>query len=270
MNLITIIDGLLPQTQCTKCGYQGCKPYAQAIAGGAEINHCPPGGDETIKALANLLDVPVVALAEPASVAQIAYIREEECIGCTKCIQACPVDAIVGSAKLMHTVISSECTGCDLCIAPCPVDCIDMRPLPLNLTPMVGDLHLTEKQRVARKIRRDHARNRFEARAIRLKNNELLRKQAREIRLGSSKVAKAIDPKLLLEKMTTQKAEATPLTAEQKRLKIDTAMAQVALKKLEKQLKQHQSLELQEQLEVLQNKLTQMQQALIEAGLTSG
>lgn len=129
------INALLPQTQCGQCGHPGCKPYAQSIADGGPINKCPPGGAATIQALATLLDVDVVPLdgehgEETARV--VAYIREDECIGCTKCIQACPVDAILGSAKHMHTVIVDECTGCDLCVEPCPVDCIDMLELPVT------------------------------------------------------------------------------------------------------------------------------------------
>ena len=121
------INALLPQTQCGQCGYPGCKPYAEAIAGGDKINKCPPGGESTIQALADLLDVEPEPLdAEGEVPPRVAYIREAECIGCTKCIQACPVDAIVGDAKQMHTVIVAECTGCDLCVEPCPVDCIDM------------------------------------------------------------------------------------------------------------------------------------------------
>ena len=122
------INALLPQTQCGQCGYPGCKPYAEAIANGDKINKCPPGGEPTIQALADLLDVEPEPLdAEGGEKPQmVAYIREAECIGCTKCIQACPVDAIVGAARQMHTVIVSECTGCDLCVEPCPVDCIDM------------------------------------------------------------------------------------------------------------------------------------------------
>lgn len=123
---IQAIDALLPQTQCGKCGHPGCKPYAEGIAQGEAINKCPPGGSATIQALAQLLQVPELPLELPAVPPQIALIREAECIGCTKCIQACPVDAIVGAAKQMHTVIVSECTGCDLCVEPCPVDCIDM------------------------------------------------------------------------------------------------------------------------------------------------
>lgn len=122
----------LPQTQCGQCGHPGCRPYAEAIAGGDAINKCPPGGQATINALADLLHVEAPALdaehgeEKPRTV---AFIREDECIGCTKCIQACPVDAILGAAKLMHTVIAAECTGCDLCVEPCPVDCIEMRPI---------------------------------------------------------------------------------------------------------------------------------------------
>ncbi len=132
--LIEQIDKLLPQTQCGQCGYPGCKPYATAIAGGdADINRCPPGGHQTISALADLLGVEAKPLdAEHGVEAEqktVAYIDEEICIGCTKCIQACPVDAILGAAKQMHTVIASECTGCDLCVDPCPVDCIYMIPV---------------------------------------------------------------------------------------------------------------------------------------------
>ncbi len=123
------IDALLPQTQCGQCGYPGCKPYAEAISQGDAINKCPPGGDATIAALADLLGREATPLdGEAQEAPRVAYIREDECIGCTKCIQACPVDAILGAAKHMHTVIADECTGCDLCLEPCPVDCIDMIP----------------------------------------------------------------------------------------------------------------------------------------------
>jgi electron transport complex protein RnfB len=125
------VNDILPQTQCGQCGFPGCRPYAQAIADGEAINKCPPGGEATIHALADLLDlepIPLDAEHGEEKVTTVAYIREDECIGCTKCIQACPVDAILGAAKQMHTVIVSECTGCDLCVEPCPVDCIDMIP----------------------------------------------------------------------------------------------------------------------------------------------
>ncbi len=127
------INQVLPQTQCGQCGYPGCKPYAEAIANGDDINKCPPGGEEGVKALADLLGREVLPLsgdAEADPTPTVAIIREDECIGCTKCIQACPVDAILGAAKQMHTVIEQECTGCDLCVEPCPVDCIDMVELP--------------------------------------------------------------------------------------------------------------------------------------------
>ncbi|UTW46740.1 electron transport complex subunit RsxB [bacterium SCSIO 12696] len=131
--IVDQIDELLPQTQCGQCGHPGCRPYAEAIANGEAINHCPPGGQDTIDALANLLGVEAIPLdaehGEASDIPTVAYIREDECIGCTKCIQACPVDAILGAAKLMHTVIADECTGCDLCVEPCPVDCIDMIPV---------------------------------------------------------------------------------------------------------------------------------------------
>ncbi|WP_198244683.1 electron transport complex subunit RsxB [methane-oxidizing endosymbiont of Gigantopelta aegis] len=127
------IDAILPQTQCTQCGYQGCRPYAEAIAAGlADINQCPPGGKAGIKKLAALLNRPekplnpVHGIEKPR---QVAVIIEADCIGCTKCLPACPVDAIIGSNKHMHTVIMTECTGCELCIAPCPVDCIEMQTL---------------------------------------------------------------------------------------------------------------------------------------------
>lgn len=124
------IEALLPQTQCGQCNYPGCRPYAEAIASAeAGINQCPPGGESGIKALADLLGIEPIPLnpengeEKPKAV---AVIDESACIGCTLCIQACPVDAILGAAKQMHTVIESECTGCDLCLPPCPVDCIDM------------------------------------------------------------------------------------------------------------------------------------------------
>ena len=132
--LVDKIDALLPQTQCGQCTYPGCRPYAQAIANGeADINQCPPGGETTIIALADLLGRDPKPLNPEHGVEEdvktVVVIDEKTCIGCTLCIQACPVDAILGAAKQMHTVIAAECTGCDLCIPPCPVDCIHIVPV---------------------------------------------------------------------------------------------------------------------------------------------
>ncbi|MFZ2208610.1 MAG: electron transport complex subunit RsxB [Porticoccaceae bacterium] len=129
------IEDLLPQTQCGQCGHPGCRPYARAIAAGEPFNKCPPGGRATIAAIADLLGTTPLAL-DPEHGREgpklVAYIREAECIGCTKCLPACPVDAILGAPRQMHTVIAAECTGCDLCVAPCPVDCIAMIPAPVS------------------------------------------------------------------------------------------------------------------------------------------
>ncbi|WP_419237858.1 electron transport complex subunit RsxB [Photobacterium leiognathi subsp. mandapamensis] len=129
--IVEQIDAILPQTQCGQCGYPGCRPYAEAIADGDVINKCPPGGQVTIEKLADLMgvDVPDSAPDAEKSIKKVAFIHEDMCIGCTKCIQACPVDAIVGGTKSMHTVIKDECTGCDLCVSPCPTDCIEMIPV---------------------------------------------------------------------------------------------------------------------------------------------
>jgi electron transport complex protein RnfB len=128
--VVAAIDALLPQTQCAQCGYPGCRPYAEAVAHGASIDRCPPGGTETRAALARLLGRASEPPA-PAPVAPLAMIDEARCIGCFLCIPACPVDAIVGAPQFVHTVIQAECTGCGLCVAPCPVDCIDLTARPL-------------------------------------------------------------------------------------------------------------------------------------------
>lgn len=165
------INALLPQTQCTQCGYSGCLPYAEAISQGTPHNQCPPGGPRVIQKLSDLLGRKVLDLNPNHGLAQdpetnptlAAYIREEDCIGCTKCIQACPVDAIIGSGKFMHTVLPDLCTGCNLCVAPCPVDCIDMIPAEIQL-PALSDQDFYQKAQ--------EAKQRLNNREIRLKKRE--------------------------------------------------------------------------------------------------
>lgn len=136
--IVERIDALLPQTQCGQCGYPGCRPYAEAIAADeADINQCPPGGEAGIQALADLLGrdpKPLNPEHGTEKPKRVAFIDEQICIGCTLCLQVCPVDAILGAAKQMHTVIEKECTGCELCVAPCPVDCITMKPIQETIT----------------------------------------------------------------------------------------------------------------------------------------
>ena len=128
------IDAILPQSQCGQCGYPGCKPYAEAIVNGDEITKCIPGGQPTVVKIAEILGVDVPAMdGVEAPEVKVAFIDENMCIGCTKCIQACPVDAIIGTNKAMHTVIPDLCTGCELCVAPCPTDCISMKKVEQNL-----------------------------------------------------------------------------------------------------------------------------------------
>ncbi|MFG5860356.1 electron transport complex subunit RsxB [Metapseudomonas sp. CR1201] len=240
-SLIQRIDALLPQTQCGKCGHPGCRPYAEGIAQGEAINKCPPGGTSTIIALADLLKVQPLPLDAPNGPVppQIAFIREAECIGCTKCIQACPVDAIVGAAKQMHTVITAECTGCELCVAPCPVDCIDILPL-------------AEPAASAQRQRADQFRERFEFRNARLAREEARRQAEREARAARAAQAQqntAAAPQdavqAAIERVKAQKAATPSLSDQQKRLKIEAAMAQVALKKAEAQLEVYGTSDLQ-------------------------
>ncbi|MFC5525538.1 electron transport complex subunit RsxB [Rhodanobacter ginsengisoli] len=167
LTLADRIDALLPQTQCEQCGYHGCRPYAEAIARGeAAINQCPPGGAAGIEQLAALLQTPVLPLNPANGVEKprtLARIVEADCIGCTKCIQACPVDAIVGAAKLMHTVIADDCTGCELCVSACPVDCIVLLPMPAEqLDAAHADAARAHFQRREARLQRQHVRREAE------------------------------------------------------------------------------------------------------------
>ena len=155
-DLADAIDAVLPQTQCGACDYPACRPYAEAVASGAAaINQCPPGGELVVALMAGLTGRAPLPLREPWRPPAVAVIREQDCIGCTLCIQACPVDAIVGASKQMHTVITAECNGCERCLPPCPVDCIELRVLP--------ERDAGERQRLSAQWRR-----RFEAREARL------------------------------------------------------------------------------------------------------
>ncbi|UST89167.1 electron transport complex subunit RsxB [Pseudomonas siliginis] len=265
MSLIQRIDALLPQTQCGKCGHPGCKPYAQGIVDGEPINKCPPGGEETIAALAELLKIPVLELdiSRGPAPPQIAFIREAECIGCTKCIQACPVDAIVGAAKLMHTVLIDECTGCDLCVAPCPVDCIEMHPLPANTIPVVGGLAFDLEEQRARAEKRDHARQRFERRNQRLLHEEQQKqaeREARAARAAQPQVSTADPVQAALERVRAQKA--ANADAALKKAKVDVAMSRAQLHKSLKAFGHPPTFEQQSQLIVLQQQFEAAEQAL--------
>lgn len=178
------IDAILPQTQCRRCGFEGCRPYAEALAAGqSEINRCPPGGDAGVARLAQLLGREVLPIDPECGSADaprvLARIIEDQCIGCTMCIQACPVDAIIGAPKRMHTVIRSDCTGCELCVAPCPVDCIVLEPVP------VEEVWTSEQA--------DRFRLRHSARKERLARRELERARDR-IEHGFAKLAEIVGP----------------------------------------------------------------------------
>lgn len=184
MTLADDIDARLPQTQCTRCGYDACRPYAEAIASGeAGINQCPPGGSETIAELAAITgQAPLPlnpAFGEPETQPFVALIDEARCIGCYKCIQACPVDAIVGAPKLMHTVIEAECTGCELCLPPCPVDCIDWVP--------------RQADRDLGRERATRSRQRFESRTARLQRQNDERESKRRARNSPLRDAATMD-----------------------------------------------------------------------------
>lgn len=212
------IEDLLPQTQCTKCGYPACRPYAEAIAAGdANYNQCPPGGAEGIARLATLLGKPIIPLNPVNGHEQprlLAVIDEQACIGCTLCIQACPVDAILGAGKQMHTVINDLCTGCELCVAPCPVDCIAMEPVTPGLT---GWQAWSQPQA-------DDARARHDFRTARLKRE----KAENDARLAAKATAK-------LKEVEAMQAGTPEEQAEQARKKaiIQAAMERARQKKLQ-------------------------------------
>ncbi len=214
------IEGLLPQTQCTKCGYSGCRPYAEAIATGqASYNQCPPGGAEGVARLAALLGKPVIPINPTNGLERerpVAVIDEALCIGCTLCIQACPVDAIVGAAKQMHTVAPALCTGCDLCVAPCPVDCIAM----VCVTPGQTGWEAWSQQQA------DAARMRYEFRTVRLERDQ----QENDARLLAKAAAK-------LRQLEQEAAGSTEQQHEQARKKaiIAAAMERARLKNLAQQ-----------------------------------
>ena len=174
-DLAARIDALLPQTQCTRCGYAGCAPYAAAIAGGeAQINQCPPGGRATIASLAELLhraELPLNPVHGEETPPRVAWIDEARCIGCARCLAPCPVDAIIGASKYLHTVLVERCTGCELCLPPCPVDCIELRSGPAAIKPALN-------------------RERFAAHTARVTN----RAAARQRELDAKKAAAARGP----------------------------------------------------------------------------
>ena len=207
-DLASRLEDLLPQTQCTKCGYPDCRAYAEAMAAGvAAINQCPPGGAEGIRRLAQVLGAPLIPL-NPRNgherLRPLAVIDEAICIGCTLCIQACPVDAIVGAAKQMHTVVPELCTGCDLCVAPCPVDCIAM----VEATPGASGWDAWSQQQA------DAARARYDARGIRLRRE----REENDARLAAKAAAK-------LREVEAQPAGTPDEVAEQQRKKAIIAAA---------------------------------------------
>ncbi|MDN3521052.1 RnfABCDGE type electron transport complex subunit B [Halomonas ramblicola] len=216
--LIDAIDAELPQTQCGKCGHPGCRPYAEAIAGGEAINRCPPGGEATLARLAELTGQPAQPLAQPAQPPLAAWIREDECIGCTKCLQACPVDAIVGAAKRMHTVIVDECTGCELCVAPCPVDCIDLLPHPGWQAAETGaERHAYLARRAETGRRRHRARQ------------QRLAREAREKRLERQR-------RLMQRRQGAQRGEAGGGAGETRRRRMAVKAAEQAMKRVQQHL----------------------------------
>ncbi|WP_321898187.1 electron transport complex subunit RsxB [Paraburkholderia heleia] len=215
------IEDLLPQTQCTKCGYDGCRPYAEAVAAGtANYNQCPPGGLEGVGRLAALLGKPVIPINPVNGVERprpVAFIDEQLCIGCTLCMQACPVDAIVGAPKQMHTIVKDQCTGCDLCVAPCPVDCIAMIPVTGEAT---GWDAWTQQQA-------DEARVRHDRRAAR----QAAERHAAEARAAARRAATSAPQAQAPQDAATQPASAPANDAEAKKKAIIQAALERARRK---------------------------------------
>jgi Na+-translocating ferredoxin:NAD+ oxidoreductase subunit B len=266
--LVEQIDALLPQTQCTKCGYQGCKPYAEAIAGGDAINKCPPGGQAGIAKLASLLQQPEIPLdtthGEEPQQLLVAFIREAECIGCTKCIQACPVDAILGAAKLMHTVIADVCTGCDLCVAPCPVDCIDMIPA-ANQQPSPADVE----------TKANLSRERFNRRNQRLQklaDEKSARKQARHESASVMAALSAVQEKAAQQPVEDLRAKLErTLASARERFERAEAKVREAERKNPEQLAQLQARreDMRFKLDETRRKLAELDSARISASTTA-
>ena len=212
-SLIGQIDAVLPQTQCTQCDFDGCRPYAEAIVSGeAEINQCPPGGQNGVNALAEILGREALPLNEAhgeTKPRRVALVDEKVCIGCTLCIQACPVDAFVGSSKVMTQVIAKECTGCDLCLPVCPVDCIDMvEPELIDKSANKQEKEVINDKQERERAIRDNWRNRFEFHQSRIERN----KRERDELLKSKMIA-------LKEKMAKDKAQKEKINAAMQRIK---------------------------------------------------
>ena len=212
-SLIGQIDAVLPQTQCTQCDFDGCRPYAEAIVSGeAEINQCPPGGQNGVNALAEILGREALPLNEAhgeTKPRRVAVVDEKVCIGCTLCIQACPVDAFVGSSKVMTQVIAKECTGCDLCLPVCPVDCIDMvEPELIDKSANKQEKEVINDKQERERAIRDNWRNRFEFHQSRIERN----KRERDELLKSKMIA-------LKEKMAKDKAQKEKINAAMQRIK---------------------------------------------------
>lgn len=258
ISLVQSIDALLPQTQCGLCGHRdGCLPYAQSIAEGEDANKCVPGGQPVADALATLLNRSKLPAEESVWPIQTdgrpqrmkAIIREDECIGCTKCISACPVDAIIGSGKLMHTVLTDLCTGCELCISPCPVDCIDLvedlQPLP------------TEAQRIAEQ---DDLRKRYYAHIQREEKRRIDRKGPvvrAEINTALfAQFSAQVDQVPVIEIVKKPADEVVTLDA---KTTIELAKLRTQIKKLEKQLSVREDARKRLQLEELMQQLQALQ-----------